>query len=1778
VVLAPLLLALHPLAGAQGCTVEVEPDDAPPLATPLTGRGPNAAAADAYGLIGTVCLTGSLASGDRDLFIWDLGESPSTAVWRLELEGPAGGQTVVSVFSAELAPDVRDLASGRELVGLESLGGTPSASEGFLLAPGSYLVGVTGAGAEGAYVARLVPAALDDVSRPLRGSSPQRGAFDVFGDLAAGLRVPFTIGEEGAGFAWRASLHAPAGSGAELVIAGERGEVVRIAAAWPAPVTASSLGLPQGEYVASVEPRGEAPSGPVRVRLEPQGRVTEGTELEPDDTWEDANLLPPGGEVRGLADGVDHYRLEVGGEGPGTWDLGLSAEASLRLRLYAPDGALLQERRGASGTLAGLHLRPGAYRLRVDGSGGGAYTLTLRAAGAAAPEGLEREPNDTVPGANRLGPGAQARGELSPQDVDVFGLEVAGAAERYRVQVVGSGVSELAVVDAAGGVDARARGEGRLRLDDLALLPGTHYLRVSGDAGEYALRAISLGPVPDEAATAAATPPEEPLAPTAAADPEPMPPADDDTAEAAPPPLPPPPPGVLEREPNDDPSRAHRLDPDAVRVGRLSSASDEDHYRFQLATEGYVVIELVPAAGETDWTLNLDGRAYRTTTATEARVVAESWLLAGDHQVVLRRASRDAVSSGYYQLRLRRLGTLGLPPDREPNDDVASAATLPASLEWSGRVGEAGDRDLYALPTFPEAVVMRLEVEADEGVSADVVVEGRGVRLEGPDEDGAFTHTLEDGERSYLRFRGSGAYRVAARFSARPDPSGLAPARADAPLGLDLSLAAAEVAAFWGTGQSLSGSLRVRNDGAAPVVADLAVAADVPLVELELPPAVEVGPGQTVEVPLAARLPADLADDAPITLQVAATSGGTLSLADAVVTPRCEAAPLGGFPYFPVAAPLLGHPNVLFAGFGARPPAGFASVTSDRFVNDGRIAVSGGGRVSREHSPTYELPGDGPVTLIGTVLNPVSGAAASRWLRRFEVQTSLDGERLKTAFTGELSSARVDQSFVFPAPVSARYARLVVVDDHEGDEPAYFGEWKLIAADEALFSGSDLAAPELGGHVVWSDPLLGSDDRTDVLLADAAVSPLDLGGHDGFAFVVGFLGGRAARLSELAWVQPAEDPDQLFDAVEVAVSLAGPAGPWRVVGTWPLAGAGERTAMALDEPVWARYVRLSSPKREGGRRYFPPTKLEAREAAPGDGYLSALGEWGTGAGSGPYELLAAAPAAATVGADDDDAPERATPLTPGSAVAGTVAVGEDVDWLRLTVPPGHNHLALRLGGDPTIAYDYELLDADLTPFPVEASEDGDEVVLSAFVAPGDYLLRLEEPKRTVVFSWDTSGSVSSYQPITYASLAAFADDVDGDREAVQLLAFDEPSPRWLLPHWSSDPERVQRTLTEWDRNADSSLAELALLTAVEGLREREGTKAVLLITDAETGGYWLTPGLWAALRDVRPRVFTFEVSSGGDLYPQQLMRSWAAAGGGVYTMAGGVGDFDSGFARASCLLRRLKRYTVTATTARLEPPGPGTLSVLPAGDAGPGAVHVIFDASGSMGQPLPSGEQRIAAAKRALEQLVGTVLEEGTPFSLRAFGHVAPSSCETRLEVPLAPLDREGALASVAGIEPKLLSQTAIADSLLAAVDDLRSATGPRTVILVTDGEESCGGDPAAAAAALRASGSTTIAIVSLGLDEAGLAAFEALAEEVGATYVDVTSFEELRLALADALRPVYEVYGPGGDLVATGRVGEAVELPMGVYEVRVLTSPAQVFEAVTVPGDGSVEVRVGGR
>ncbi len=309
------------------------------------------------------------------------------------------------------------------------------------------------------------------------------------------------------------------------------------------------------------------------------------------------------------------------------------------------------------------------------------------------------------------------------------------------------------------------------------------------------------------------------------------------------------------------------------------------------------------------------------------------------------------------------------------------------------------------------------------------------------------------------------------------------------------------------------------------------------------------------------------------------------------------------------------------------------------------------------------------------------------------------------------------------------------------------------------------------------------------------------------------------------------------------------------------------------------------------------------------------------------------------------------------------------------------------------------------------------------------------------------------------------------------------------------------------------------------------------------------------------------------------MQAYAAANRGVYDYARNTGDFEAGYRRASCHLRRPKPYEVQVAVAYAEPPGPGALSVERGEGAALPGVQVIFDASGSMGSLLPDGTSRIDAAKQVLDTLVGEVLPEGTPFALRAFGHLTPQSCESRLEVPLGPLDREAAYAAIDAIQPKLLSQTPIADALRQVASDLEGGEGG-AVVLITDGEESCGGDPAAAVDELRAAGiDVNLSIVTLGVEsEEVRAGFEALAQRAGGAFASAEDTAALRAEVEAALYPTFEVLAPDGSVVATGRVGSgSVELPVGVYTVRVPGAPPTLVRDVRIRGDDSVTVEVGG-
>lgn len=122
-------------------------------------------------------------------------------------------------------------------------------------------------------------------------------------------------------------------------------------------------------------------------------------------------------------------------------------------------------------------------------------------------------------------------------------------------------------------------------------------------------------------------------------------------------------------------------------------------------------------------------------------------------------------------------------------------------------------------------------------------------------------------------------------------------------------------------------------------------------------------------------------------------------------------------------------------------------------------------------------------------------------------------------------------------------------------------------------------------------------------------------------------------------------------------------------------------------------------------------------------------------------------------------------------------------------------------------------------------------------------------------------------------------------------------------------------------------------------------------------------------------------------------------------------------------------------------------------------------------------------------------------------------------------------------------------------------------VVLVTDGEESCDGDPEAAIGTLRERGIDTINIVGFALqDESFKDRLREWAALGGGRYADAGSGEELAAALHEILQPAFLVLDAAGEQVARGRVNRGpVEVPSGIYSVRVLSTPEKRIDGVRV-------------
>ena len=213
-------------------------------------------------------------------------------------------------------------------------------------------------------------------------------------------------------------------------------------------------------------------------------------------------------------------------------------------------------------------------------------------------------------------------------------------------------------------------------------------------------------------------------------------------------------------------------------------------------------------------------------------------------------------------------------------------------------------------------------------------------------------------------------------------------------------------------------------------------------------------------------------------------------------------------------------------------------------------------------------------------------------------------------------------------------------------------------------------------------------------------------------------------------------------------------------------------------------------------------------------------------------------------------------------------------------------------------------------------------------------------------------------------------------------------------------------------------------------------------------------------------------------------------------------------------------------------------------------LALIVDSSGSMKARLGK-EPRIDIAKRVVSELIAG-LPGGLDVGLWAYGHRRKDDCADVEELaPIGPLDREAVGRRVKGLRP--LGMTPITSSVQKVAATLQpGAAHNTTIVLVSDGEETCHADPCALVRTLRQKGLRFVLhVVGFAVGPKERAQLECIAREGGGRYFSADSAKGL------------------GD--AFGEVLAKPELRGGTIAVRALRQgqPIRVEYRITVAGRG---------
>jgi Mg-chelatase subunit ChlD len=489
----------------------------------------------------------------------------------------------------------------------------------------------------------------------------------------------------------------------------------------------------------------------------------------------------------------------------------------------------------------------------------------------------------------------------------------------------------------------------------------------------------------------------------------------------------------------------------------------------------------------------------------------------------------------------------------------------------------------------------------------------------------------------------------------------------------------------------------------------------------------------------------------------------------------------------------------------------------------------------------------------------------------------------------------------------------------------------------------------------------------------------------------------------------------------------------------------------------------------------------------------------------------------------------------------------------------------------------------------------------------------------MIFVMDTSSSLRSTDPKDYRSVGAvgLVENLSPRSDIkIGVVSFDKKGE--LAQSMTSDRSKVVQTLRGMPRAGSTNLA-AGIFTALEELKAhgREGSsRVIMLFTDGQSNrkqahvaalkansqGVTIQTLLLGTNKTGREILDEVSWATGGSLVqvsdPSKLPEAFLnlrttgvdsvllSVNGSASVparLAGGtfIGDLplevgeNRIVALATSIDGRTQESFVTVTVrdascAALEVAA--VKSGRPVISLNDRAVEIVVDASRSMWGRM-GGEPKMTVAKDILRD-VSYWFPEDLDLALRAYGNTTASDyndcADSMLLVPFGEENREPIRRAIAGLRPT--GQTPIAYALNQASRDFGSLRDDRALVLVTDGIESCGGDPVQAARELREQG-IIVHLIGFGLGSAAdedRASLQAVADASGGRYVTAGSAEELKEALAQTVATSFSVL-KGNTEVANGFLGsdKPLYLPEGDYRVQLHSSPPQNVPISLASRDG---------